>query len=743
MADASVKTKVGLVGEDKKGLEILVLLLRDVRTEVKILIDPSLAVFPFQGRELGPTLAEKVQCPLSRKIEDLALFPDLDVIVDLDSSPGAREKIEKAAPPGSYIVSGKTALLLWHLRRTRLTREIGEFQKSLCDSAFMVDRVKPVIENLDPGRYRTDLFRIFLEMVLLGTDGEQARLAFPKSSGESPIEHPPEKSSSSRVARQASISLGVPLSCESVELGQVWIERSFGRAPFSAGDVGFISSLSSLFVGYLQKNAHLEDVNFLLKLDPMRKEIRKLFGATSSSWVSKLHGALEVLSRVFDLSQGDLYLLDPASGALVLQASTGPLKNWEGQIRVDKGAFADVWTHREGLFLSEGGGPSNSGWQEVYFGLRGRDREIGILFMKRHARRSGEGESERLFREAVQFFGEQIEQELTQQLASETLVRLSTLNERGLNLLTLRDVDQIASVSLTSTGLLIKAHAIILRLHEDGVWWVAGSLGLENLPEAQMILDFDEILVSERVIPGGTSLILNDLSSLQKLPPRFPYRNLICLPLRQQDEWVGILSLYDRLSSNPLVPSGFTEEDLEILSKYSAYLSRALYQARKIENLENLPGTDPLSGFKNEKYFQARLSEELERAARHGRELGVVFVEIDRFQDVVSCFEAGTVKELVRVVGKMIFETFRNVDIIAKLTDNLFGVILPDTGKGLKEGIARLEKNMFRFGFKTQRGELVPIRFRYGWSYFPDMATNHEDLVRLASNMKAAQKPRP
>lgn len=729
------KTKIGLVGGNREGLELLALLLGDPQTEVKILIDPSPSALLFRFKEYGFDLIEEGRCQLSQRVEDLSSFNDLNVVIDLQGDSSLHAEILKAAPSGSFVVDGKTAALLWGLRLSRLKQDQREFQRLLQDPTFFASRVKPVMDALDLVHRPLDFYRLFLDLLLLATGGEQARFIFEKPYGMHPLYHPQKVQTA--VEKEVSTSLGIPMHSDSELLGYIWIEKSFKHAPFTDYDLKFISKIISYVLVYTKKTVQLAEMKYLLRIENLRKQIQKVLSTESGGITAKLEQILSALSSSLGLAHIDLYLRDNHTQEWILQSSTGPGKQVIGQIQADKdkGIFRSVLDVQEGLFLYSNHPSYPSSWQEGYFPLKVGNRPVGILFFQREPSSPNVEMGERIIEEVIHSLGEQIEQEMIRQQSAQTLLKLSTLNEKGLELIGLENVDQVISAATAFAALLIKVQVVVLRLHEQGEWWVGGSYGVEEGPKSEVVFALDESLVNERVIPSGAPLLLNDLKREEDLPEGIPYKSMISVPIKHGDQWVAVLSLYNKQCSLPFEIPIFTKEDLEILNKYGGYLSKALFQTKNVESMENMPGTDLETGLKNESYFLTRLVEELERAARYDRKLGLVVLEIDRYKELSPRLDGNAVKEMVQKVGQIISETFRNVDVVARLSESRFGVILPDTGNNLMEGISRFGKNITRCKFRIGEMEPVILKFLIGWSHFPNMATTPEELLSIASKL--------
>jgi diguanylate cyclase (GGDEF)-like protein len=96
-------------------------------------------------------------------------------------------------------------------------------------------------------------------------------------------------------------------------------------------------------------------------------------------------------------------------------------------------------------------------------------------------------------------------------------------------------------------------------------------------------------------------------------------------------------------------------------------------------------------------HFQRRLNDEFGRARRMGRKLAVVLVDVNNLNAVNKEYGVKAGDEVLRHVAKAVDSTRRYNDIVARLGDDEFGVLLLDTGHdGVSAFVDRLEDRLAR-----------------------------------------------
>jgi diguanylate cyclase (GGDEF)-like protein len=109
------------------------------------------------------------------------------------------------------------------------------------------------------------------------------------------------------------------------------------------------------------------------------------------------------------------------------------------------------------------------------------------------------------------------------------------------------------------------------------------------------------------------------------------------------------------------------------------------------------PETDLLTELPTFNYFSRRLGDEFARSRRMGRHIAVVLIDVNNLTAVNKEYGVRAGDEVLRHVAKAVDGTRRYSDIVARLGDDEFGVLLLDTGEeGVNAFIERLEERLAR-----------------------------------------------
>ncbi|MCW5942776.1 MAG: diguanylate cyclase [Fimbriimonadaceae bacterium] len=125
------------------------------------------------------------------------------------------------------------------------------------------------------------------------------------------------------------------------------------------------------------------------------------------------------------------------------------------------------------------------------------------------------------------------------------------------------------------------------------------------------------------------------------------------------------------------------------LAEHMAQLTRVQgeleVRTRELEiantKLERLATRDPLTGVANRRAFDRRLDEELARAAEGRTVTSLLAIDVDLFKQFNDAFGHPAGDEVLRRLGRLLVETVREEDFVARVGGEEFSVILPSTDR--------------------------------------------------------------
>ena len=217
----------------------------------------------------------------------------------------------------------------------------------------------------------------------------------------------------------------------------------------------------------------------------------------------------------------------------------------------------------------------------------------------------------------------------------------------------------------------------VLVLSRDGTLRIAGSRGLPNDIVEGTCLGVGEG-ISGWVIENAESLLVEDVEVDQRFQRRNHERyytsSFISAPLLHMGRAQGVINVNNKRSRVLFQP-----EDLSLLEALAVHASAALANAHRYEALLDRAQRDSLTGLANHGHFWTTLEVEFERAARHGRQLSLVMLDIDHFKRFNDRFGHIAGDEALVGVARAIEANSRAHDVVARYGGEEFAAILPET----------------------------------------------------------------
>lgn len=153
----------------------------------------------------------------------------------------------------------------------------------------------------------------------------------------------------------------------------------------------------------------------------------------------------------------------------------------------------------------------------------------------------------------------------------------------------------------------------------------------------------------------------------------------LVVPVIRDGQVVSILGVGNK-------PLDYDENDIELVAYIADVVWIIIAQKRADEQihylnnqLEHLSLTDDLTGLVNRRAFFLLGDKEIKRARRYHNPLTLIMLDIDRFKNINDTYGHAAGDAALQCFAKTLQRNGREVDVIARLGGEEFGILLPNT----------------------------------------------------------------
>jgi diguanylate cyclase (GGDEF)-like protein len=210
-------------------------------------------------------------------------------------------------------------------------------------------------------------------------------------------------------------------------------------------------------------------------------------------------------------------------------------------------------------------------------------------------------------------------------------------------------------------------------------------------------------------------------------PPPPAAATAIAVPVRVGGRPYGVLAVYGRRSGEP-----FSAQDVESLETLVRQVEPAIENTYLYEEAKRLSITDGLTSLWNRREFDLRMRQEHQRGVRFGEPFSIVLLDLDHFKDVNDRHGHQVGDAVLIEVARRLISSIREVDVVARIGGEEFGLILPNTPvEGALHLAAKVRAIVGGQPVETD-GLSLPLTVSAGVASFPDHGRTPAELYGAA-----------
>ena len=205
----------------------------------------------------------------------------------------------------------------------------------------------------------------------------------------------------------------------------------------------------------------------------------------------------------------------------------------------------------------------------------------------------------------------------------------------------------------------------------------------------------------------------------------FTTHSIICVPVIYGGRTLGVIEVVN--------PPDLGARAVELVKLIADYTAIAVENAQRYQHIQDLAIHDNLTGLYNTRYLYQSLTDQIEACKSANSPLSLVFMDLDRFKQVVDKYGHLNGSRAIQQVAATIRESLEEPAYAVAYAGDEFVVVLP----GFDQVTARIKAEEIQSRIKStvyilDRGIEVQLVTSFGIATFPDHATDLTGLLAIA-----------
>jgi diguanylate cyclase (GGDEF)-like protein len=304
-------------------------------------------------------------------------------------------------------------------------------------------------------------------------------------------------------------------------------------------------------------------------------------------------------------------------------------------------------------------------------------------------------------------------------------LKRQALYRESLKLLATLDLEKLQELALQ----------VLMRLTDaqGAALWLADERGALTLRAYRGLVD--RAGLAPTLDPQAAPLAGAFASGRPVEAPGAPPGEAVYVTLAADEEPLGVVLLTDRASG------AFGHDDQVAAQAVGDFTGIALRNARRFQALERVGLRDKDSGAYNLSYFVDYAGKEFYKARRYGRAFSLVVLSIDNVEQLRKVGGRDRWRRALRELVGAVARVARDADILAKVSEGEYYVLLPETDAfGAHMFLRRANEEIRGEPVIRELEAQAPLLFSGGGATFPRDGEDFDELLHWARARVEAQR---
>ncbi|MFQ5458765.1 MAG: GAF domain-containing protein, partial [Myxococcota bacterium] len=538
-------------------------------------------------------------------------------------------------------------------------------------------------------------------------------------------------------------ALCVPLTVDANVFGVLNVSSTCSGKEFTDEDLQFLTELAELEAQIIFRSEEVRELRDNVARFKTDRQLNQVL-ASVLPLADRLSRACALIQEWVPGASCAIYIPDE-SGGLVQRASAPEMSRASAGVQPTRETGIEQWVQSEGkavILRDDPGslaGPAPGRKAYAVLPLLAGDKNVGILTVQVVSPKGLEAAQERILREAAEPIAEAVETSLREESITRYATKVGAINEAGLRLLGTPQLDELVKLVTSSAGMILQCDACVLRLRDasSGRYMIRSYFGSGDTRLQKGLFSFDKQFVI-RLLRRKEPVLITDIREDKELSEDNPaVRTALGVPLRHPHGTLGTLAVYDKLVPSSFYPVPFTHEDREVLVRYAGFVEKAILQATIAERSRRNDQTDDATGLPNRAFLDRRMRDELERAQRTKRKIGLMTCRVGNHAEFAERAGEEAGRRLMLKISETLRENLRGFDVVARIDALAFGILFPEPGLDAKEAIARLSVSVNDAIQADLPADMsVTVHLEYGYAFYPEDGETAEALWEKAQEIR-------